>query len=303
MNDVLVTGGAGFIGSNTVDELIKKGYSVAIADNLSTGNKKNLNPQADFYEVDIASNELEKVFEKTKPNYVVHLAAQIDVRKSIKDPVYDARSNILGSINLFNFCDKYGVEKVVYSSSGGAIYGEPKNDPVDETHTVKPLCPYGASKYAVEKYLPLYKFDFNIMRYANVYGPRQDPLGEAGVVAIFSKKICGGESPVIFGDGLQSRDFVYVEDVARANISGLELETDSKAFNVGTGVETTVFSLYEFLREIFNSTIEPTYADPVAGEVRRIRLNCDLAKKELGWMPSYSIREGLEKTVLWMKNE
>ncbi|MCX6695272.1 MAG: NAD-dependent epimerase/dehydratase family protein, partial [Candidatus Altiarchaeota archaeon] len=283
MSKVLVTGGAGFIGSNVVDLLIGKKYDVVVLDNLSTGKRENVNPKAKFIEMDIGDEKLDSVFRNEKPEYVVHHAAQIDVRKSIADPVFDSKVNIIGSINLLECCRRHGVKKIVYASSGGAVYGEPKYLPAGEDHPIQPLCPYGASKYVVEKYVELYGMnygiDYTILRYANVYGPRQDPLGEAGVVAIFTGRFMEGKTPVIFGDGEQTRDFVYVKDVALANLMALEKKTNEKVFNIGSGVETSVNKIAQELKKLTNSKVNPTHSQDVKGEVRRISLKIERAKK------------------------
>jgi UDP-glucose 4-epimerase len=306
MSKVLVTGGAGFIGSNTVDLLVDKGYSVSVVDDLSTGKKENLNREAVFHRVDITSPKLDKVLAKEKPEYVVHTAAQIDVRKSIRNPGYDAKVNVLGSINLYESCVRHGVRKVVYASSGGAVYGEPQYNPVDEAHPIKPLCPYGASKYAAEKYLEVSAaasgYDYCILRYGNVYGPRQDPLGEAGVVAIFTGLLKKGKPPVIFGDGEQTRDFCYVGDVAGANLLGLERVGESRVYNIGSGTGTSVNELTAKLIEVMGAEAEPIHSDPVQGEVRHIRLDASLAEKELAWKAQVSLNSGLEKTAEWVRN-
>ena len=306
MSKVLVTGGAGFIGSNVVDLLIEKKYDVLVVDNLSTGKKANLNPKVTFSKTDIRDKNLEEVFKKEKPDFIVHHAAQIDVRKSITDPVFDSTINIMGSINLLECTRRHSVKKFLYASSGGAVYGEPEYSPVDERHPIKPLCPYGASKYSVEKYVELYGinygFDYSILRYANVYGPRQDPLGEAGVVAIFTGKILRNEKPTIFGDGKQTRDFVYVKDVATANLLALEKKSNAKVFNIGSGVETSVNDIMRELKELTKSKITPAYGPAVNGEVRSISLDVRLAEKELSWKPKVNVRQGLEETLRWYKN-
>jgi UDP-glucose 4-epimerase len=306
MPKVLVTGGAGFIGSNIADLLLEKGYEVIIIDNLSTGSRKNVNKNAKLYVKDICKADIRSVFRKENPDYVIHEAAQINVRTSFSDPGLDAMVNILGSINVLECCKDYKVKKVVYASSGGAIYGEPVKLPADEKHPVKPLCPYGASKYSVENYLSIYKetygLDYVALRYANVYGPRQDPLGEAGVIAIFMNKLSCGEKPVIYGDGEQTRDFVYVGDVARANLLALETDTKGTEYNIGTGVETSVNQLYGKLRDVFSIDISAVHANAVAGEVRRIYLDNRLAQKELGWKPEVDLAAGLEKTHCWFKS-
>jgi len=306
MSKVLVTGGAGFIGSNTVDLLLEKGYSVVVVDDLSTGRSANLNRKAVFHKADIRSPELDSLFKREKPEYVIHLAAQIDVRKSVADPAYDAGINVLGSINLLECCRRNGVKKIVYASSGGAVYGEPQYNPVDEKHRIKPICPYGASKYAAEKYVEVYAasygIEYCILRYGNVYGPRQDPLGEAGVVAVFTGLLKHGKRPVIFGDGGQTRDFCYVGDVALANLLGLERAGVSRVYNIGSGVETSVNEVTAKLIEAVGADVEPLHSDPVPGEVRRICLDARLAGMELAWKPTVNLKSGLKKTVEWVGN-
>jgi UDP-glucose 4-epimerase len=304
---VLVTGGAGFIGSHVVDLLLESGHGVAVVDDLSTGRRENLNEDAVFYELDVCSQELEKIFKKEKFEVVVHQAAQINVRKSLSDPVFDARVNVLGSLNLLECCRKNGVERVVYASSGGAVYGEPEYLPADERHPVNPLCPYGASKYAVEKYLNMYHVNYGLdyiaLRYGNVYGPRQDPLGEAGVVAIFTNKLLVGEAPVINGDGKQTRDFVYVGDVAKANLLALKARTEEGVFNIGSGVETSVNEIAKHLLDLTGSKVKPTHGPGIKGEVRRIYLNVGLAGRGLKWVPEVELEDGLGLTVGWARGQ
>ena len=295
---VLVTGGAGFIGSHLVDEASEEGYDVVTIDNLNNGKLENLNKDAKFYKVDIVDiDNLSLVFEKEKPDYVIHLAAQISLRESLKNPIYDAEQNILGSINILECCRKFNVKKVVYASSA-AVYGFPKYLPVDEKHPINPFSPYGVSKHTVEHYLQYYhenfEIDYIILRYSNVYGERQDPLGEAGVIAIFIDKLKKGERPIIFGDGEQTRDFIYVKDVVEANLLALEKETENKVFNISTNTETSVNELFKKIKEIMNSNINPIYKNPIK-EVRNIRLDNSLAEKELNWKPKVELNEGLKK--------
>lgn len=302
---ILVTGGAGFIGSNVVDALVKEGYEVAILDNLSTGKKENINPEAKFYNVDLLDREsLEFVFREFKPDVVNHHAAQIDVRKSVKDPAFDASINVIGSINLFELAVKYNVKRIIFSSTGGALYGEPKNLPAKEDTPVEPLSSYGVAKYCAENYLNyfkrLYGIERVILRYANVYGPRQDPLGEAGVIAIFTGKILKDEAPVIYGDGNQTRDYIYVEDVVRANI--LALEGKEGIYNIGTGKETSVNELVNIFSKILGREIKPEYAPPRIGEVGRIALENSKVIKELGFSPQISIEEGIKRTITWYED-
>jgi UDP-glucose 4-epimerase len=303
MNNVLVSGGAGFIGSNTVDYLIERGYSVSVIDDLSTGKRENLNPKAGFFQADI-TGDVRAVFEKARPDVVMHMAAHIDVRKSLSDPAYDARANVLGTINMLEASRQSGVGKFVYISSGGAVYGEPVKNPVDESHPIAPLSPYGASKYAGEKYVQLYGrthgLDYNILRYGNVFGPRQDPLGEAGVIAIFTGLLTGNKPPTIFGDGRQTRDFAYVSDIASANLLALECRGKSRVYNIGSGIATSVNDITEKLIKATGATVKACHGPPVAGEVRHIHLDISLAGKELGFKPNTSVDEGIGKTVGWV---
>ena len=302
---VLVTGGAGFIGSHVVDRLLKEGYSVVVLDDLSTGSRENINPKAKFYLADICDREkLKEIFEVAKPDYVNHHAAQVDVRKSVDDAVFDLKSNIIGSINLIEEALASAVKKFIYISTGGAIYGEPSTLPVDETYPVKPISPYGVSKHTVEHYLYLYSHNaglkYTVLRYPNVYGPRQNPRGEAGVVAIFTNKMLQGESPTIFGAGKQTRDYLYVEDVVSANITCME-NGDGEIYNLGTGRETSVIELFELLKRIIGFKKAPLYGSARTGEVERISLDAGKAMQELNWKPNYTLEEGFEKTVAYYK--
>jgi len=324
---ILVTGGAGFIGSNVVDALVKDGHEVTVLDNLSTGKEENINPEVKFYNIDLSDIEsLEFVFREFKPDVVNHHAAQIDVRKSVEDPAFDAEINIIGSINLFELSINYGVRRIIFSSTGGALYGEPEKLPASEDTPIEPLSPYGVAKYCAENYLNYFKRLYElrdrhaslrsahddkeersvgiervILRYANVYGPRQDPLGEAGVVAIFAGKILKGEKPVIYGDGNQTRDYVFVEDVVQANI--LALSGKEGTYNIGTGKETSVNDLIEVFSKVLGYEIKPEYVSPRKGEVHRISLDADMAKRELGFVPKYSLEEGIKKTIEWYKGK
>jgi UDP-glucose 4-epimerase len=298
---ILVTGGAGFIASHVVDAYIKNGHQVVIVDSLITGRKSNLNPKATFYEIDIRSPELEMVFEKEKPEIVNHHAAQMDVRKSVADPKYDADINVVGSLNLLELARKYGVKRVIYSSSGGTVYGEPEYLPCDEKHPIMPICPYGATKYIFEVYLQMYKFmygmDYTVFRYPNVYGPRQDPRGEAGVVAIFTGQMCKNQPVTINGDGKQQRDYVYVGDVAAANLMAVEKQKDSNIFNLGSSVPTDVNQIFETLQKIIEYPFPASHGPAKLGETRRIYLSAQHILDELGWSPSVSLEEGLRATV------
>lgn len=300
---VLVTGGAGFIGSHLVDRLLEGGHSVAVIDNLSTGKKENLNPKAEFYELHIQSADLPGVFEKQEPEAVFHFAAQIDVRKSVEDPFFDAKTNVLGTINVLECCRKTGVRKVVFASSGGVIYGD-TDCPASEDTFPKPLSPYGVAKLACEGYLRCYSewhsLKYVALRYANVYGPRQDPLGEAGVVAIFSNKLLRGETPVLYGLGKLVRDYVYVDDAARAALLAMEKGRD-EVINIGTGIGTSVNELFTQLKEITGFEGDPSYEPKRAGELETNLLNPGRAKEVLDWTPQVSLQEGLRISVEWFK--
>jgi UDP-glucose 4-epimerase len=303
---VMVTGGAGFIGSNTVDALVEKGHEVVMVDSFLTGKREYLNLEAGFYKMDIRDKGLADVFRDEKIDAVMHLAAQVQVRKSLEDPLFDSTINVTGSINLLECCRKYGVGKVVYSSSGGAIYGEPEYLPADEDHPIKPLSPYGASKYVVELYLGIYNrlygLDYTILRYGNVYGPRQDPYGEAGVIAIFCQRMLDGKAPVVFGDGTQTRDYVYVKDVVKSNLAALERGTGPEALNIGTGTETSVLELVEIINAHVDTGVTPEFAPPIEGEVNRIYLDISKAKKVLGWQPEVSLEDGIEDFVDYLED-
>ena len=297
---IIVTGGAGFIGSNAADRFIQEGHEVTIIDNLSTGMESNVNKKAKFYKVDIRSAVIGKIFEKTSPVVLCHHAAQIDVRKSTDDPIFDADVNILGSLNLLNACVKHKVKKVIFASTGGAIYGEQDYFPADEKHPARPLCPYGVTKLTIEKYLHFYRETHGIehvcLRYANVYGPRQNPFGEAGVVAIFAESLLSGKKAVIFGDGKRTRDFVFVDDVVQANLLALDYPK-SDVFNIGTGIETDINSIFRILREITGSKQKEIHAPLKPGEQERSVLDYSKAQRLLKWKPKCEISEGMAKTV------
>jgi len=299
MKKILVTGGAGFIGSHLVDRLIKLGHKVVVIDNLSTGKKENLNKESIFYEADIQGPELGEVFAKEKPEIIFHLAGQINIRRSVKDPIKDAKINILGTLNLLENSRKQNVEKFIFSSTGGAIYGDTNIIPTPENHLLQPVSPYGVGKLAVEKYLYFYRrvygLSFVSLRYANIYGPRQNPEGEAGVVAIFCNKISKGEQPIINGDGKQTRDFVYVEDAVEANILSLRKGVEG-SFNIGSGKETSINTIFEEIKRALNSDFEKTYGPAKTAEQRRSCLDFSKAKAELNWEPKIGLRQGIEKT-------
>lgn len=302
---ILVTGGAGFIGSNVVDAMIEAGFEVVVVDNLSTGHEENVNPRAKLYKVDIRSPELEQVFQQEHPDFVDHHAAQISVRISVQKPMEDAQINVLGSLNVIECCQKYGVKNLIYISTGGAVYGEPIYLPCDESHPVNPICHYGATKHAPEHYLYLYRqlygLNYVVLRYPNVFGPRQDPLGEAGVVAIFIGQMLRGEQVIINGSGEQERDFVYVGDCVRANLLALE-RGDGEIYNIGCGRGTSVNEIYAKLKEITGYTLDAQHGPPKAGETFKIYLDATKAERELGWKPLVSLDEGMRQTVDFFRN-
>lgn len=297
--EVLVTGGAGFIGSNIVDGLIKEGHKAIVVDNLSTGKKENLNKKAEFYQLDIRDQELEKVFEENNITHVIHHAAQIDVQHSIKDPLFDAQNNILGTINVLEMAKKYEVEKIIYASSA-AVYGEPDYLPVDEEHSIKAMSPYGITKHTPEHYIKmyseLYDLKYTIFRYSNVYGPRQDPKGEGGVVSIFVDKMLDEKRPVIFGDGEQTRDFIHVYDIVKANLLALE-KGDNTLVNVSAESRDSVNDLVNYLNEILPYSLEAINEEARKGDILHSSLANSKAKELLGWTPDYDLRAGLEQTV------
>jgi UDP-glucose 4-epimerase len=313
MTRVLVTGGAGFIGSNLTDRLLSEGHEVTVVDDLSTGRLHNLhqarrNPDLplSFQRVDITSDALERVVAKAEPEIVLHLAAQIDVRRSVEDPVRDAMINVVGTVNVLEAGRRHGVRKIVMTTSGGTIYGEPAVEdlPVDEDQPGHPVSPYGASKRGVEEYLhtyeALYGMRWTSLALSNVYGRRQDPLGEAGVVSIFGGRMLAGEPVTIYGDGEQTRDFVYVDDVVHAFMLAMD-RGDSQRFNIGTAEQITVNELYALMADITGYEGPPAYAAERPGELRSMALDPRRAAAELGWKPWTTLREGLTETVDWLR--
>jgi UDP-glucose 4-epimerase len=319
-----VTGGAGFIGSHLVDALIERGHRVVVVDNLSTGKKENINKKAKFYKIDICSPKIGEIFKKEKPQICFHFAAQINVRKSVEDPLFDAKVNILGSLNVIqNFLQlrtsyfkprtSYFKPRTsnlehptfIFASTGGAIYGEAKRIPTPEDYPPNPISPYGIAKLTVENYLKFYKENFGLkfisLRFSNVYGPRQDPKGEAGVVAIFIDKLLRGERPTIFGDGNQTRDFIFVEDVVSACLKAMEYKGKKEIFNIGTGIETSINELYKIISKLLKAKIKPKYAPEKPGDLKRSCLDISLAKRELKWKPKYNLEKGLQKTIQNLK--
>ena len=304
---ILVTGGAGVIGSNVADRFLALGHEVAVLDNLSTGRRENLEPRIRLYEADLVDREtVEKVVADFRPDVVDHHAAQIDVRASVERPVHDATTNILGGIGLLEACVRHGVKKLIYASTGGALYGEGKKLPATEDHPAHPESPYGVSKFALEHYVYCFRLlhglDATVLRYPNVYGPRQNPHGEAGVNAIFIGLMCEGQSPTIFGDGEQVRDYVYVDDVVAANELALT-KGSGETVNLGWGRGVSVNDIVRHLKAILNFPGEPVHAAPRAGEVQRIYLDASRAKAVLGWTPKVPFEEGLRRTVEWYLSE
>jgi len=305
MAKILVTGGAGFIGSHVVDLFLKKGLEVVILDDLSTGRTSNINPDARFYQMDIRDPKVREVFATERPDYVSHHAAQMDVRRSVAQPLFDADVNILGSINLIECAKEFGVKHFVYISTGGAVYGEPERLPCDELHPINPICQYGASKHTVEHYLYMYNvnygLNYTVLRYPNVFGPRQDPHGEAGVVAIFTGKMLAGEQVTINGDGEQTRDFVYVGDCAYANYLAVTVDHQPGIYNLGWGRPTSVNDIFNALMKITGYALQVQYGPAKVGETSHIYLDATKAKQDLDWSPTLALEEGLRRTVTYFK--
>ncbi|NFI83317.1 NAD-dependent epimerase/dehydratase family protein [Clostridium botulinum] len=301
---VLVSGGAGFIGSNLVDKLINLGHNVCIIDNLSTGNINNVNKKAQLYINDILDPNVSKIFEKEKFDIVYHLAAQIDVQKSITNPIFDSNVNVCGTINIINNCVNYNVKKIVYSSSA-AVYGHPEYLPIDEKHGIMPISYYGLSKYTAEEYIRLFSnlnnLDFTILRYANVYGIRQDPKGEGGVISIFMNSLFKKQPLYIFGDGSALRDYIFVEDIVDANIAALSSGSKER-FNIGTGVYTSVKKLAENMIDIIGLKCNIEHASARKGDIANSYFNISKAKNKLNWIPKFSLKDGLKKTIEYYKN-
>jgi UDP-glucose 4-epimerase len=305
---ILVTGGAGFIGSHVADGFRAQGHEVAVVDDLSAGNRANLDPAIKLYQRDIRDPALEDVFAEFRPDVVDHHAAQSNVPASVHDPVHDASVNVLGGLNLLRLAAQYAVKKFIYISSGGAMYGEPDPNelPVKETAPVRPLSPYGASKQALEAWLGVYKrtfdVDYTVLRYANIYGPRQGIREEGAVVAVFATRMAANQSVTIDGTGQQTRDFVYVGDCVTANIAALE-RGSGQAFNIGTGQETSIFQVYEAMCEVAGYGQQPNYGPARKGDVVRIVLDPGHANRDLGWQAKMPLFEGLTQTYAYFRDQ
>ncbi len=306
MSKILVTGGAGFIGSHVVDAYVAAGHTVSIIDDLSTGMTGNINPAATFYALDIRSPEVAKVFETEKPDVVNHLAAHIDVRRSVEEPMHDAGINILGGLNILESCVKHGVKKVIFASTGGAIYGVQKVLPASESSNPEPECHYATSKLSFEHYLALYKrlytLDFTVLRFPNVYGPRQRPDGEAGVCAILAGLMLDGKTPTLFGHGTPLRDYVYVGDIARGCLLALD-KGAGQILNLGSGTGTSVLELFESLKKALDFAGDPIMADLRPGEVQESYITGDLAREVLGWAPEMPLETGLKEVAEYIRKQ
>ena len=301
---VLLTGGAGFIGSHVAEHLLQSGHEVAIVDNLSTGKPENVPEGAALHQDDVRTG-CAGLFEEFRPEALCHQAAQMDVRRSVREPDFDADVNVLGTVRLLQNCVEYGVDRVVFASTGGAVYGEQSEFPATEDHPQYPVSPYGVSKLACERYLHYYHVEYGVryhaLRYANVYGPRQDPHGEAGVVAIFCGNLAADRGSRINGTGEQTRDYIHVRDVARANLLALEGDAPVGAFNIGTSVETSVNDLYELLREASGKDLPPTHGPAKPGEQLRSSVDPGKAGGLLGWRPEVALRDGLGETLRYFE--
>lgn len=303
---ILVTGGAGFIASQVADGFIGQGHDVVIVDNLSMGRMENLNPKARFVLMDIRAQEMAKLFEIEGFDAICHHAAQMDVRMSVQDPLFDADVNAKGALNILQNCMRFNVKKVLFASTGGAIYGEQNEFPCDETHPTQPLSPYGITKLITEKYLFFYQKEYGlnyvVLRYANVYGPRQNPHGEAGVVAIFATKILSGANPTINGDGKQTRDYVFVGDVVQANLKALAYDQND-IFNIGTGIETDVNRIFNLINEHAGGKAREIHGSAKPGEQKRSVILSDKAGRLMGWQPKVALTDGIRMTVEYFKRK
>jgi UDP-glucose 4-epimerase len=304
---ILVTGGAGFIASHVADAYVDAGHEVIILDDLSRGSRRNVNPKSRFYQCDIQDREgIEKIFHLERPEIINHHAAQMDVRRGVREPLFDAQVNILGSLNLIEAAVAYGARRFIYAATAGAGYGEPKQMPVAEDYPMNPITPYGISKHTVEHYLFTFRFlyglEYVVLRYGNVYGPRQNSQGEAGVFAIFSEQMLAGAEPVIYGDGNKIRDYVYISDVASANVAALDRGTN-EIFNISSGVETRDLEIFQRVRELLGKQVEPRYVARRPGEIDNICLDISKAESLLQWVPSVNLSEGSSKTVAYFQRQ
>ena len=300
MKKVLVTGGCGFIGSHITEKLLEKNYHVVVIDNLVTGNKDNISlNDVEFYNQDISDDSVVDLIKIIQPDYIIHQAAQVSVSESMKDMYYDEKINVQGSLNIIKGAAEANVKKIIFASSA-AVYGNPSYLPVDTNHPTNPESPYGLTKLTVEHYLKfaseIYGLDYTALRYSNVFGPRQDTKGEGGVVAIFSEKIAHNETPVIYGDGHQSRDFIYVEDVANANIAALT-KGSRMVLNVSRNDSITVNELFEIMNKITGASLSPIYEPARSGDIRDSTLCNEQTIRELDWSPEYTLKDGLGKTL------
>ena len=303
---ILITGGAGFIGSHLAEALLKAKHEVHIIDNLYSGFRDNVPADAVFYEYDISSPETQALIAEERYSVIFHQAAQLDVRKSVSDPTFDAHVNIIGTINLLESAVKAGTEKFIFASSGGTVYGEQDFFPAEENHPLRPVAPYGISKASVEMYLHFYQMAYGLnyvtLRYGNVYGPRQSPHGEAGVIAIFADKMLNNTQPTINGTGLQTRDYIYVKDVVYANLAALQCEK-SGIYNIGTGIETNVVQIFDLINQQLGQTFERQFGEAKKGEQFRSVISPKKAWLELGWIPQYPLEKGMKETIDWFKNK
>ena len=301
---ILITGGAGFIGSHIVDKYQDLGHRVEVIDDMSSGLVENMRNDVTYHEIDIRSSKVTAVFDEGTFDVVNHHAAQMDVRKSTEDPAFDADVNIIGSINLLQNCVRTNVKQFIFASTGGAIYGEQDAYPADETHPANPVSPYGISKLSIEKYLHYYDVEYgiihSILRYSNVYGPRQNPHGEAGVIAIFAKKLLLGKQVIINGDGKQTRDYVYINDIVRLNELVLAFDRCTLT-NAGRGMEHDVNYLFDLLKQEMDSTMKAKHGPQVPGEQRRSSINSDRAMQLFSWKAEVDIESGISKTVDFFK--
>jgi UDP-glucose 4-epimerase len=304
---ILVTGAAGFIASHVSDAYLNAGHEVVILDDLSRGTKRNVNPRARFYQCDVRDREaVEGIFLSEKPAVVNHHAAQMDVRRGVREPHFDAQVNILGSLNVIESAVAHGAQRFIYAATAGAGYGEPKQIPVPEDYAINPITPYGISKHTVEHYLFTFQFlyglQYVVLRYGNVYGPRQSSQGEAGVFAIFSEQMLSGAQPVIYGDGQKVRDYVFVSDVVAANVAALANGTNA-IFNIGSGVATKDFEIFEQVRNLLGKTaVQPQYVPRRPGEIDRICLDISKAARLLGWTPQVPLADGAQRTVRYFQD-